>query len=233
MKTFKSDFAFIFFVILFAGLFISGCEKDPFDADSGTFTDTRDGHEYKWVKIGDQIWMAENLAYAPTVCGPKANCGIYVYDYLGTGNYGENYSIYGCLYDWETAQKVCPEGWHLPSDEEWMELEQFLGIPFKELDREWNTRGENENAGGKLKETGFTHWDQPNSGATNEVGFCALPGGGSYNRFLGIHNDAEFWTASQRDNENAMYRALAATEKGVYRSYENKMSSLSIRCIKN
>ncbi|MDP3432111.1 MAG: fibrobacter succinogenes major paralogous domain-containing protein [Bacteroidota bacterium] len=228
----KLPYCKFFLFILFTACIIS-CEKDLFEKDFGTFIDARDNHEYKWVRIGNQIWMAGNLAYAPTVCGPTADCGIYVYDYQGTGPYAENYVLYGCLYNWETAQKVCPDGWHLPSDEEWIELEQFLGMPFKELDREWDLRGENENVGGKLKETAFTHWNNPNAGATDEVGFCALPGGGSYDRFVGIHNDAEFWTASQRDNENAMYRALSASEKGIYRFYGSKSYRLSIRCIKN
>jgi uncharacterized protein (TIGR02145 family) len=221
------------FLLLILVVCIISCKKDPFEKDSGTFTDSRDNHEYKWVRIGNQIWMAQNLAYAPTVCAPTADCGISVYDYLGSGAYSENLIVYGCLYNWETAQKACPDGWHLPSDKDWMELEQFLGMPIKELDKEWNSRGENENVGGKLKETGISHWSQPNSGATNEVGFCALPGGGSYDRFVGMHNDAEFWTDTQRDSESAMYRALSTVEKGIYRSYENKINRLSIRCIKN
>jgi uncharacterized protein (TIGR02145 family) len=235
----KSHFGKLVLFVLFSFFFIT-CEKDPFDAGTGTFTDKRDGHVYKWVKIGGQIWMAENLAYAPTVCGPKANCGIYVYDYQGAGNYGENYSLYGCLYDWETAQKVCPEGWHLPSDEEWMELEQFLGMPLKELDREWDTRGENENVGGKLKETGFSHWNKPNGGATDEFGFCARPGGiyayqfwDISSRFWGIKDGAIFWTASQTDSNNAMFRLLGSLGYGINRAHMDKKNHLSVRCIKN
>jgi uncharacterized protein (TIGR02145 family) len=241
MKTFKSDFAFIFFVILLAGLLFSGCEKDPFEADSGTFTDKRDGHEYKWVKIGEQIWMAENLAYLPVQpCAPDSQCGVLVYGYEGEGSYGTNFSIYGCLYDWETAQNVCPEGWHLPSDEEWMELEQLLGLPFKELDREWDSRGENENVGGKLKETGFTHWNKPNEGATDEFGFCARPGGiyayqfwDISDRFWGINDGAIFWTASQTDSNNAMFRLLGSLGNGINRASVDKRNNLSVRCIKN
>ncbi len=234
IKTFKSDFAFIFFVILLAGLFISGCEKDPFDADSGTFTDKRDDHEYKWVKIGEQIWMAENLAYAPTVCGPTANCGIYVYGYLGTGSYGENYTLYGCLYDWETAQKVCPDGWHLPSDEEWMELEQYLGMPFKELDKMYFVRGENENIGGKLKENGYTHWNSPNTGATNEVDFCARAGGLFHERFVGLKSVNAFWTSSKIPGEEiAIGRGLFNNSNGIMRSPDGVSNCYSVRCIKN
>lgn len=118
-----------------------------------TFTDSRDGHKYKWVKIGNQIWMAENLAYMPHVNPPKKQeNGIWVYGYDGqdvaeakaTGNYQK----YGCLYSWTTAmaidekyltqpwkgdtvnhQGICPSGWHLPTDTEWKELEMALGMP--------------------------------------------------------------------------------------------------------
>ena len=59
-------------------LLFTACEKDPFEASSGTFTDERDGRAYKWVKIGDQIWMVENLAYVPYVCAPDSQCGIWI-----------------------------------------------------------------------------------------------------------------------------------------------------------
>ena len=71
--------------IFFLFLLIFSCKKDPFDANSGTFTDKRDGHQYKWVKIGEQIWMAENLAYVPFVCAPDSQCGIWVYGYYEIG----------------------------------------------------------------------------------------------------------------------------------------------------
>ncbi len=118
-----------------------------------TFIDPRDGHKYKWVKIGNQIWMAENLAYMPHVNPPKKQeNGIWVYGYDGqdiaAAKATENYQKYGCLYSWTTAmaidekyltqawkgdtinhQGICPSGWHLPTDTEWKELEMALGMP--------------------------------------------------------------------------------------------------------
>jgi uncharacterized protein (TIGR02145 family) len=104
----------------------------------GTFTDSRDGKVYKTVKIGDQVWMAENLAYKPT-SGNSLK-------YESEADYT---AVYGYLYDWKTAMKVCPKGWRLPTDDEWAELSEYLG-------------GE-KIAGGKLKETGTTHWKSPNA----------------------------------------------------------------------
>jgi hypothetical protein len=103
---------------------------------SGTFIDSRDNHEYQWVKIGNQIWMAENLAYLPSVNHIKPDSTnlphYYIYGYDGT-NVNEakstpNYAVYGVLYDWEAALNASPVGWHLPSDAEWKQLEIDLGI---------------------------------------------------------------------------------------------------------
>lgn len=120
--------------------------------DVNTFIDERDGHKYKYVQIGQQNWMAENLAYMPHV-NPvkKQEYGIWVYDYDGSdvaeAKVTENYQKYGCLYDWTMAMDIdpkyleeawegdtenhqgnCPDGWHMPSDEEWVEIEKFLGM---------------------------------------------------------------------------------------------------------
>jgi len=224
---------YIRLLLLFCVLLVSfACKKDPFDANSGSFTDKRDNQSYKWVKIGDQIWMAENLAYLPYICGPDAQCGIYVYDYQGTGSASVNYITYGCLYNWETAITVCPEGWHLPSDEEWMKLELFLGMKIEDLDKT-DYRGDAANIGGKLKETGTLHWLSPNDGATNETGFSALPGGGYFGRFLNINESACFWTNSEDIENYAIARAFDYIYKGRVRYRWEKKYGLSIRCIKD
>ena len=227
----KSQF-FLFFTL---ALLFAGCDKnDPFDANSGTFTDKRDGHMYKWVKIGEQIWMAENLAYVPYACAPDSQCGIWVYGYYGEGSFYENYTTYGCLYDWETAQTACPEGWHLPSDEEWMELERFLGMEEDELyDMDDLFRGQVSEIGGKLKETGLTYWKTPNEGATNETGFSALPGGGKYSRYLSINEVGCFWTSTKQNSNEAITRIYSSNHGGSGR-YANKLrDGLSVRCVKN
>lgn len=224
-------------LIFLSFLFFQSCEKDPFEANSGTFTDKRDSHEYNWVKIGEQIWMAENLAYIPYVCAPDSQCGIWVYDYYGEGSYGINYQIYGCLYDWETAMEVCPEGWHLPSDEEWMELERFLGMEEKELDR-FACRGQLNNIGGKLASDNPNFWDEEFL-RTNETGFTALPGGerniwnteGEF-YFKSIESISTFCTATQKNERRAINRTIV-NGGCIERMSVFKEASFSIRCIKN
>jgi hypothetical protein len=104
-----------------------------FNSNSTTLIDERDGHTYKSVKIGKQIWMAENLAYLPKVSRKTEQGGIWVYGYDGIDKdaalMNDNYKKYGCLYDWETAKTICPKGWHLPSKSEFEELIKNTPLP--------------------------------------------------------------------------------------------------------
>ena len=129
-----------------------------------------DGNSYKTIRIGNQIWMAENLKVTHYADGTPVQSLVY-------NNDNTNQDVYGRLYTWSAfmrneagtnanpgnVQGVAPEGWHIPSDSEWLELINNLG-------------GVNS-AGGKLKQSGFLHWEEPNTGATDEIGFTALPSG--------------------------------------------------------
>jgi uncharacterized protein (TIGR02145 family) len=145
----------------------------------GTFTDPHDGNVYKTVKIGEQVWMAENLRYIPHVCPADEQGGIWVYGYNGheisQAKATDNYKVYGCLYNWEKAKSACPFGWHLPTDNEWKTL--------------LYSHGDVKFVGGKLKS--LAKWESPNLGATNEFGFSALPGGGR--SFRGSFILINFW----------------------------------------
>ncbi len=177
--------------------------------ETGTLSDDRDGQEYQTVKIGDQWWMAENLAY-------KASSGCLVYE--GVDSYLETY---GYLYTWETALKVCPDGWHLPSDAEYEKLSNFLGGP--------------DAAGGKLKETGSAHWESPNTDATNSSGFSAIPGGynGSeaYQVFIG--KMAYFWAYDETVEDAEIARALYFNKGEFTRYMIDRSNGLSVRCMKD
>lgn len=184
---------------------------------SGILTDSRDGKQYKTVKIGTQTWMAENLAF-------KAATGCYAYE-----NIENNAIIYGYLYNWETANKVCPSGWHLPSKIEWANLNEYLG-------------GDSL-AHIKLIEAGSEHWKNPDPTVTNESGFTALPGGlfSASNfrpdiKFQYAGNYGYWWSATE-DSEpgslNAWFRVLGDYFKNEEMDVASKVRGSAIRCIKN
>jgi len=231
----------LLFLIMFLVLG-SGCKKS---SNNEAFTDPRDGNVYKIITIGDQVWMAENLAYLPSVNmvddGSEGAAGsyYYVYGYYGTNvadaKATDNYATYGVLYNWTAAmdgeassttnpsgiQGVCPAGWHLPSDAEWTELTDYLGGTSV--------------AGGKLKETGTTHWASPNTGATNETGFTALPGGIRYDHgaFDNIGGKGYWWSATEGSDSSAWSRTLYRDDSGVLRYYDYKEDGLSVRCVRD
>jgi len=198
-----------------AGTYSYGEEKSfttgTFTVTTGSFMDTRDNTTYNTITISGQTWMAENLAWLPEVCASDAECGYWVYGYEGTDEaaaIGEaNYSTYGVLYNFETAQTACPAGWHLPSDYEWSYLEVHLGMSIvATIGTGW--RGTDQ--GGKMKETSTTHWDPPNTGATNISGFTGLPGGlrdNSGKNFQTMGTSGNFWSSTLEGNW-ANYRFL-------------------------
>jgi len=188
---------------------------------SGAFTDTRDNEDYKWVKIGNQIWMAENL-------NDKTSYGSWCYE-----DKKRNCNTYGRLYNWETAKKVCPDDWHLPTDEEWKELERHLGMSVNEINKKNEWRGINE--GGKLKETGLRLWKSPNKGSNNETGFSALPGGYRYTNgnCNSIGYDALFWSSAEYDSYRAWSRELHYNISEVNRDGDAKEHGFSVRCIRD
>ena len=181
-----------------------------------TFTDGRDGKIYKTVKIGKQTWMAENLAY-------KANSGCWAYNEI----YAEQF---GYLYNWETANNVCPDGYHLPTDDEWKKLEIKLGMSQTDANR----NGWRGSVGNQLKAT--TGW-KSNVSATNKSGFNALPGGrrnytsGTFrvSRIYGY-----WWSATPSSgNSNAWYRELFSNGVQIERNNFNKAYGFSVRCVKD
>lgn len=200
-----------------------------------SFTDARDGNVYQTVTIGNQVWMAENLRYLPSVVGPDVNSitvpYYYVYGYYGSNvsaaKATSNYSTYGVLYNWIAAINACPAGWHLPTDAEWTELTTYLG-------------GESV-AGGKLKATGFLEagtglWYDPNTGATNETDFSALPGG--HRSFISFGFQYEngggfWWSATENSSDDAMYREMEYIYPRVTRFFFNKAEGYSVRCVKD
>ena len=180
----------------------------PFTNCGDPFIDTRDGQIYTTVKIGDQCWMSENLNYATN------NSWCY-------GINPNNCIIYGRLYDWYVALGSCPENWHLPSDDEWTILINFLGG--------------SSVAGGRMKESGTTHWTSPNTGATNESGFTALPGSfcDPNGNFLGLTYYGYFWSSSGSGSDYAWYQNLSYNDEKAIRSFYYKSGGCSVRCLRD
>lgn len=171
-----------------------------------------DGVQFGEIEIGNQIWADKNLDI------DDGEGGIYAYY-----NNEANVATYGRLYTWDAAVRVADsiDGWHLPSDAEWQTLVDYLG-------------GESV-AGGKLKETGTTHWTSPNAGATNETGFTALPSGyrnkaGTFNYIRGY---GYWWSATEYDATLAWYRNMNYNYSNVFRTYNNKGVGFSVRLIKD
>jgi uncharacterized protein (TIGR02145 family) len=191
-----------------------------------------DGNIYHTIMIGKQIWMAENLKVSRYRNGDKIPYvpGKIQWSNLTSGGYcnDENNdtvaSVYGHLYNWYVAadhRNVAPEGWHVPSDDEFKALQKFLG-------------GDSL-AGGKMKETGTTYWMSPNTGATGITGFSALPAGyrDSYDGSYHLKGYTSIiWTSSAKDS-CAWVRTVSYDHSEIFRNYIAKSNGLSIRCIKD
>ncbi|MCX6255386.1 MAG: fibrobacter succinogenes major paralogous domain-containing protein [Bacteroidia bacterium] len=228
----------LFFSLSLTIIITFGCEKDLFTKE-GIVTDI-DGNIYNAIKIGSQVWMAENLKTTRYCNGQTIGTTIpaskdiidesmpkYQWPYDGDEN---NVAVYGRLYTWFTVtdnRNICPTGWHVPTNEEWEILTKYLG-------------GENS-AGAKLKETGTEHWASPNTGATNESGFTALPGGlrVRYNyrgEFHTMGGSGFWWSATSESDYNysAFNRCLENDTARLYSNrYNSKYNGNSVRCIKD
>jgi uncharacterized protein (TIGR02145 family) len=206
------------------------------------FPDTRDGKKYIRVKSGNQIWMADNLAYLPYVNDPQiinsdAKPYYYVYGYTGTSvsaaKATTNYTNYGVLYNWYAARTGCPSGWHLPTDDEWKTLEQYVGMSPSLLDYV-GYRGTNE--GYKLKAA--SGWNSGGNGS-DTYKFTALPGGmRTYIiffkvYFLNVGNIGYWWTSSQTSGQS-WYRQIEYNRSDIYRSSHSSLHlGYSVRCVQN
>ena len=198
---------------------------------SGVAVDS-DGNIYTTVKIGTQVWMVENLKathYKNGTAIPLVTDGT-AWSNLGAPGYcwynNDEFSYkntYGALYNWFAVNtgNLCPTGWHIPTKEEWATLATFLG-------------GEST-SGGKLKETGTTHWQSPNTGANNESGFTALPGGYRYNdgKFDFIGLNGFWWSTTFAYSDRAYSRELDFDYAYFFDFNDPKKAGFSVRCIKD
>ena len=199
-------------------------------APSETVTDI-DGNVYNTVTIGTQTWMLENLKTTkyndgtdiPNITDPVTWEGLSTPGYCWYDNDIDNKPTYGAIYNFYTVNtaKLAPNGWHVPTDEEFTTLTDYLGGAYI--------------AGGKLKEAGTEHWYSPNAGATNETGFTALPGGfrATYGLFDFIKSGGFWWSASEGSATEAHGRNMYYDGRDVWIDYGSKKFGASVRCIKD
>jgi uncharacterized protein (TIGR02145 family) len=202
-----------------------------------------DGNQYDGVRIGSQYWLRQNLrttrlydgSMIPLAAGATAWANATVPVRCFFNNDSVSYAqIYGALYNWKAVEstKLCPAGWHVPSDMEFQAMEMYLGMSSADANS-IGFRGTDE--GGKLKQAGTSHWSSPNTGATNASGFTGLPGGsrfttGTYSSSVG--ESAGNWSSTP-DGVQAWHRVLNHDDSKVYRGKVNKETGQYVRCLKN
>lgn len=224
-------------------LILIGCNKEPIFTDAGPFTDTRDNYVYKSVLIGNQTWMAENLAYLPFVNSSSDTSGtspIYsVHGYDGTlvseAKGTNNYTALGVLYNWVAATTACPSGWHLPTDEEWKILEMYLGM--SKADADFVGLRKSGSVGMKLKSA--SGWPNTPDGiignGDNSSGFTAITSGYRYGTggFESVNTGVTFWSSTESDASHSWTRQLGNATSGVFRGQGVRNYGISARCIKD
>ncbi len=205
-----------------------------FTTTSSSLVSDIDGNVYNTVTIGTQVWLKENLKATkytdgtsiPNITDNTSWSTLATAAYSDYSNLPASSATYGRLYNYfvvasTNTKKVCPTGWHVPTDAEWATLISFLGGDVV--------------AGGKLKETGTSHWITPNTGATNETGFTALPGGyrsetGTYGL---IGNSGYWWSSTEGGTTFSWDRYMYYNSGNAVRGDMDKNGGFSVRCLKN
>ncbi len=231
-----------------------------FTCGTSTVSDI-DGNSYNTVSIGSQCWLKENLKvtqYNDGTLIPLDNSGGISGNNTSGGpltwtrttgartvneQNNANIAIYGYLYNWYAAKgivttgstvykNICPIGWHVPTDSEWKSLVIYIDPASAGV----TTVDQSTTACGKMKVTGFSYWQSPNTGATNESGFSAMPGGFRSDTFFsGINQEADFWSATENVNNvnNSWHWTIVDYDSILYRYNSNKTWGLSVRCLKD
>jgi uncharacterized protein (TIGR02145 family) len=191
-----------------------------------------DGNVYRFITIGSQVWMTENLRTTryhngdsiQMIKGDSAWINSKVGAYCTYNNDNNLSSTYGHLYNWyavNDSRSLAPIGWHVPSTIEWDDLAYYLGGKLM--------------AGGKLKEAGLSHWNDPNTAATNSNGFTALPGGFRYidGSFMNLNTFGIWWTTTLRTDIDAFRRDMYYNKSEIYATGSFLYMGFSVRCIKD
>lgn len=221
-------------------LLATGCKKDK--DETGTVTDA-DGNVYHTVAIGNRVWFLENLKTSKFKDGSQIQlvtdqavwAALTAPGFCWVENNTANKATYGALYNGYAvtdSRGLCPAGWHVSTDADWVDMERAFGLVQSEAYFEGD-RGMNENVGGHLK--ALNNWDAPNSGADNSSGFSAI--GAGYRRPTGEFNWFRQWigfyTSTAPDASHLIQRYLGFDFTGVARRSYPLTYGYSIRCVKN
>jgi uncharacterized protein (TIGR02145 family) len=202
---------------------------------------TYDGRTYDLVEIGGQCWFADNLATDQYRNGDPIPTGLDNTTWQNTtsgayaiyNNDPANDVTYGKLYNWHTtvdSRGLCPTGWHVATDCEWMYLEGSLGMSLGDQE---TTGYRGTNVGGALKAT--INWNSPNTSATNSSGFTAFPGGYRYvnGSYYNVGIGGIWWSSTESSSNLAWYRSLYYSGSNVYRISIANQSGFSVRCVRD
>ncbi|RLD40750.1 MAG: hypothetical protein DRI89_11310 [Bacteroidetes bacterium] len=222
-------------------------QPNDFSGNSGTFIDERDGQEYKWVRIGKQIWMAENINIGTRIHHKSTPMPDHIIEKYCYDNNESICDEYGGLYNWGEAmqystntgfQGVCQDGWHIPSKEEWSDLISYIDKDFsfnnKKLVRQMKSKKGVEGINSSYYLKSIDRWEKDRSG-DNTYGFSALPAGKmnykpSYFQYLG--KAAFFWTRTNENTADAWFRKMG-DKSNVQSGLFFKKEAASVRCIKD
>ncbi|MDH4157575.1 MAG: fibrobacter succinogenes major paralogous domain-containing protein [candidate division Zixibacteria bacterium] len=225
-------------------LFLVSCGDDKATEPERPITVTDvDGNVYQTITVGSQVWMKENLKVThyrngdpiPNVLEQGAWAALSTGAYCNYDNDTAVATIYGRLYNWfaiDDSRNIAPQGWHVATNEDWKKLEISIGISPATADS-LGSHGTVE--AGKLKEAGTTHWRDPNTGATNESGFTALPAGGrdTTKDFLALYECSFFWASDEYNGGRALFRTMWYDESYISCDAYDKESGFSVRCVRD
>jgi uncharacterized protein (TIGR02145 family) len=206
------------------------------DDGSCAYCQDFDGNFYETIQIGGQLWMAENLKTNHYNNGDVIPNDSSSWDgaYVVYDNDYANADIYGYLYNWyavDDDRGVCPEGFHVPTDEEWMELESYLGMPESEL---YNPGYRGTDQGSQLAGNAnlWNFGELMDNFAFGTSGFNSLPGGSAgWQTFLGLGNTGGFWSSSEHDNSSGFTRSIYYSHTKIHRGPRVKSDNISVRCV--
>jgi len=222
MKRFLSLILIVFSCLLMQTEILLGANSELYAGpDTSRFVDSRDNNTYKTIKIGNQVWMAENLRYSKNIpVGTSSSNKPHLYYPNGSA---ANVSVYGYLYNWYAAVEACPQGWHLPTVSDWRELKNSIT---------------GENPGAQLAASPQL-WNDgllERSTSFGKSGFSVIPAGSFDGKEYGNFGSfAYFWTANEYEyySGNSYFRYIYYNYGGVVSNYSSKSGGFSVRCVKD